>query len=79
MTGMRVLICWIYTNTNSVLMAQLMHVSSTSSLVIFSAPRVTGGQEAMWYGIYGTSIWLAVAIIAKLYGPQLTRRAVDMN
>jgi membrane protease YdiL (CAAX protease family) len=73
MTGMRVLICWVYLNTNSVLMAQLMHVSSTSSLVIFSAPRVTAAQEAIWYRIYGTSIWLAVAIIATLYGPQLTR------
>jgi CAAX protease family protein len=29
MTGMRVLICWIYTSTKSLLMAQLMHVSST--------------------------------------------------
>jgi uncharacterized protein len=79
MTGMRVLICWIYTNTKSVLIAQLMHVSSTGSLVIFGAPRVTAAQEAMWYGIYGTSIWLAVAIIARVYGPRLTRRTVDMN
>ena len=32
MTGMRVLIAWIYTNTESVLLAQLMHVSSTVSV-----------------------------------------------
>ena len=38
MTAMRVLISWIYTNTKSVFMAQLMHVSSTGSLVI-SVPR----------------------------------------
>ena len=46
MTAMRVLIAWIYTNTKSLLMAQLMHVSSTGSLVVFSAARVTAAQEA---------------------------------
>ena len=74
MTAMRVLICWIYTNTESVLLAQFMHVSSTSSLVIFSAPHVSASQEAMWYGLYGTSLWVLVAIIAKTYGRRLTRQ-----
>jgi membrane protease YdiL (CAAX protease family) len=73
MTAMRVLICWIYANTKSVLMAQFMHVSSTGSLVIFSAPHVTAAQEAMWYGLYGASLWLIVGIIAKFYGKRLTR------
>ena len=76
MTAMRVLICWIYTNTRSVLMAQLMHVSSTGSLVIFSAPRVTAAQEVMWYALYGASLWLVVSIVANLYGKRLTRQAL---
>jgi membrane protease YdiL (CAAX protease family) len=79
MTGMRVLICWIYSNTNSVLMAQLLHVSSTGSLVIFSAPRVTAAQEAMWYGVYGVLIWLAVAIVVKIYGAALIRQAAETD
>ncbi len=73
MTAMRVLICWIYTNTKSVFMAQLMHISSTGSLVIFSAPRVTAAQEVIWYALYGASLWLVVAIVVKLYGRRLTR------
>ena len=40
MTAMRVLICWLYANTKSVLLAQLLHISSTGSLVI-SAPGLT--------------------------------------
>jgi membrane protease YdiL (CAAX protease family) len=72
MTAMRVLICWIYTNTESVLLAQFMHVSSTGSLVIFSAPGVGAAQEALWYGLYGISLWVLVAIIAKTYGRRLT-------
>jgi uncharacterized protein len=71
MTAMRVLIAWIYTNTKSVLLAQLMHVSSTGSLVIFSAARVTAAQEAMWYALYGTVLWIAVGIVVKTFGRRL--------
>ena len=59
MTAMRVLIAWMYTNTNSVLLAQLMHISSTGSLVIFSPP-VTARQEAGWYAVYGIALWAVV-------------------
>ena len=69
MTAMRVLICWIYDNTNSVLLSQLMHVSSTGSLVMFSPPRVTAPQEVLWYSLYGVALWLVVmAIVAKKWG-----------
>jgi uncharacterized protein len=76
MTAMRVLIGWIYTNTKSVLLAQLMHVSSTGSLVIFSAPRVTALQEVMWYALYGTALWVVVAIVVKKFGRGLGQRTV---
>jgi uncharacterized protein len=76
MTGMRVLIAWIYTNTKSVLLAQLMHVSSTGSLVLFSAARVTAAQEAMWYAFYGAALWIVVGIVLKTFGRRLGRHAV---
>jgi membrane protease YdiL (CAAX protease family) len=76
MTAMRVLICWIDTNTKSLLMAQFMHVSSTGSLVIFSAPRVTAAQEVMWYGLYGVSLWLVVTVVATRYGNRMSREIV---
>jgi uncharacterized protein len=71
MTAVRVLIAWIYTNTKSVLLTQLMHVSSTGSLVLFSAARVTAAQEAMWYALYGTVLWIAVGIVVKTFGKRL--------
>lgn len=73
MTAMRVLICWMYSNTKSVLLAQLMHMSSTGALVIFGAPRVTAGQEATWYAMYGILLWCAVAIVLVVYGKALVR------
>lgn len=72
MTAMRVLICWLYLNTKSVLMAQLMHISSTASLVIFS-PHVTPAQEAMWYAIYGGVLWVVVAVVIVRCGRRLSR------
>ena len=71
MTAMRVLIAWIYVNTKSVVLAQLMHVSSTGSLVAFSAAGVTAAQETMWYGLYGTALWVAVGIVVKAFGGTL--------
>ena len=76
MSARRVLIAWIYTNTKSVLLAQLMHVSSTGSLVLFSAARVTAAQEAMWYALYGTALWIAVGIVVKTFGRRVGRHAV---
>jgi uncharacterized protein len=72
MTAMRVLICWLYTNTKSVLITQLMHISSTGSLVIFSPPAVSARQEVIWYALYGVALWIAVLIVVKKFG---TRRA----
>jgi len=76
MTAMRVLIAWIYTNTKSVLMAQLMHVSSTGSLVLFSAARVTAAQEAIWYALYGSVLWVVVGIVVKIFGRRLGRHGI---
>jgi len=73
MTAMRVLIAWIYTNTKSVFLAQLMHVSSTSSLVVFGAARVTAVHEAMWYALYGIVLWVAVGLVVKTFGRRLGR------
>jgi membrane protease YdiL (CAAX protease family) len=75
MTAMRVLIAWIYSNTRSVLLAQITHISSTGALVIFSAPRVNARQEALWYGIYASALWVLVAIVVKIFGKNLTRQA----
>ena len=71
MTAMRVLICWIYSNTRSLLLAQLMHISSTGSLVIFSAPGLAPGQEVMWYGLYAVALWVTVAIVVSHFGKAL--------
>jgi CAAX protease family protein len=64
MTAMRVLISWLSARTNSVALAQLMHATSTGSLVVFSPPSVSAAQETTWYAIYAVTLWLAVTVLA---------------
>jgi membrane protease YdiL (CAAX protease family) len=75
MTAMRVLIAWVYTNTRSILLAQFMHASSTGSLVVFSPPHANAAQEALWYAVYAAALWIAVAIVATIFGKQLRWRS----
>ena len=75
MTAIRVLIAWIYSNTNSVVLAQLLHASSTGSLVVFSPGRVTAAQESLWYTVYAAVLWLVVAVVFATFGKRLTLQA----
>jgi membrane protease YdiL (CAAX protease family) len=71
MTAVRVLISWLYTNTGSILLAQLLHIASTGSLVIFGAPHVNARQETLWYGAYGCVLWLTVCLLRTVTCGQL--------
>jgi hypothetical protein len=72
MIAVRVLIAWVYANTESVLGAQLLHASSTGSLVVFGSPAVSPDQEAVWYLAYGLLLWVVVIFVVRRYGPSLT-------
>jgi membrane protease YdiL (CAAX protease family) len=73
LSAMRVLIAWIFCNTNSVLLCQLMHISSTGFLVIFGPPRVSAAQEALWYGVYAVALWIIALVVRRVYGKNLSR------
>lgn len=68
MVAMRVLIAWLYTNTGSVLAAQLLHACSTASLVALSAPHVSPAQEALWYAAYAGLLWVVAALVVARFG-----------
>jgi len=56
MTAMRELIAFVYTRTNSVLLAQLMHASSTSALAVLSPAGLSRGAGSgvvldVWGGV----------------------------
>ena len=66
MTAIRVIIAWVYTNTKSLPLAQLLHISSTGSLVAFSPAGVSPMQETFWYAAYAGLLWLIVLGLVAL-------------
>ena len=75
MIAMRVLISWVYANTGSLLLAQLMHASSTGFLVVLSPSPATPAGEIYWYAPYAVLLWIAVAVVVAVFGKQLVRPA----
>ena len=72
-TAMRVLIVWVYSNTQSLLLTQLMHASSTGFLVILSPSHVSPSQEALWYTFYAVILWIFVAVVVAMYGKDFVK------
>ncbi len=76
MTALRVLIVWIYSNTGSVLLCQIMHASSTGFLVAFSPLTVSPAQESLWYAVYAIGLWIVVALVIMGYGKHFVRTSM---
>jgi membrane protease YdiL (CAAX protease family) len=73
--ALRVLIAWLYTATDSLQLAQLMHASSTGFLVVFGAAHVTPSQEAAWYALYGAILSIAAVAVVSLSRRKRVNRA----
>jgi uncharacterized protein len=69
----------MYANTGSVMLAQLMHATSTGSLVFFSPPKVNAAQEATWYAVYAVALWVVVAIVVAMFGKRLRRTDANIE
>jgi membrane protease YdiL (CAAX protease family) len=72
--ALRVLIAWVYTNTGSLRIAQLLHASSTGFLVVLGAQRATAGEEALWALAYAGVLWAVVIAVVAIQGSTLARR-----
>lgn len=75
--AIRVLIGWVYSNTRSVLLAQLMHASLTGSLVMFSPVPISPANETLWYAVYAVALWVVVALVIIAYGKCFVRQALQ--
>ena len=64
MTAMRVLIVWVYANTRSVLLAQVMHASSTGALATMG-PALSPTYDIALYAVYAAVLWLVVAVVVS--------------
>jgi membrane protease YdiL (CAAX protease family) len=82
MAATRVLIAWVYNHTGSVLLAQLMHASSTGflyALGISATSPIGPSGYALSFVVYAIVIWAVVAILVAKYGKRLVRRTIQMQ
>ncbi len=63
LTAYRILIVWVYDNTQSLLVAQLMHASFSGSQGIL-VPTLSVGEHFLWYSIFTVVLWTLVAGLA---------------
>lgn len=76
-TAMRMLIGWIYVHSESVFIPQLMHASSTGSLVVFSPSPIAPSKEVVWYLVYAALLWAAVAVVARVNADRMLTSVSD--
>ena len=74
MMALRVLLVWIYSNTGSLLLAQLTHASSTGFLLILSPSPISPANETLWFAVYAAILWIPAVIVVMRYGKTLKRK-----
>jgi len=66
--ALRVLIVWVYSNTDSVFLAILMHASSTGFYGILISTAMAPVNWVIFYNVYGVVLCLVAAAVALKYG-----------
>jgi membrane protease YdiL (CAAX protease family) len=68
----RVLMTWVYTQTGSVLLAQLMHAFYTGSLFVLTY-SLPAEKTLLFNGAFAVVLWVVTAIVAVTCGKRLLR------
>jgi len=67
---------WVYDRTESLLVAMLMHVSLTVSLLILNPIGISGANLLVFSFAFAAAVWVVVGVIAARTGRHLERRTV---
>jgi membrane protease YdiL (CAAX protease family) len=62
LTAYRILMTWVYSQTQSVFLGQLMHASYTGWLIVLSPD--TPKTDLLWEAIFAVILWILVGLIA---------------
>ncbi len=73
MTALRIVMAWTYTHTRSVLLAQLLHASSTGFLAILVPLSLSPAKNTLFYVMYAVVLWGVTAILAARPGKRLAQ------
>jgi len=69
LVALRVILVWAYAHTNSLLLSQLIHASSTGFLWVLTPEYIEPVNWAIFYGVYAVFLWVvALVVIRKMAG-----------
>ncbi len=74
--ALRVLIVWVYNNTDSVFLAILMHASSTGFFAILVSTTMAPVNWVIYYNVYGVVLCLVALVVALKYGKTLKIKSI---
>jgi hypothetical protein len=77
LTAYRLLMTWVYQNTGSLLVAQLMHAFYTGTQVVLTPAATSFAEGLLWKSILAVCLVLFAAIVAVTYGKNLNRQSVQ--
>jgi hypothetical protein len=69
--ALRVLIAWVYANTDSLFLAMMLHASSTGFYGFFTYNLVNPELRAIFYLVYGAVLWVPAIAVTLKYGKTL--------
>ena len=67
----RILMVWVYNNTGSLLVAQLMHASYSGSQYLLG-PSASAADNVLWNAVFSVSLWIVVAIVFFVGGAKMS-------
>ena len=73
----RVLMIWVYDRTESLLVAMIMHVSLTASILILQPQAPTATQVVTYDLIYAALLWIIVAAVAVTNGRKFSQQLLQ--
>jgi membrane protease YdiL (CAAX protease family) len=73
LTAFRVLMVWVYERTNSILVAMLMHMSITASLLMLNPMEIAGAHLQVYSFALAGAVWVVVAVLTLASRRQSTR------
>lgn len=71
--ALRILIVWVYENTRSLLLAQLMHASSTGFFAVLIPTEIAPANWALFNWVYALAISAVALLVVARYGRNLKR------
>ena len=73
--ALRVLISWVYVNTSNLLLAILVHGSSSGFYGFFTAALSDPELRAVFYLVYGAVLWVPALVVMLKYGKTMKSEA----